>query len=65
MWKYFQNGGLYFNFKGYYLERLLDVIVFSAHYYSVKMKLLKCPNIILYYIYIFVGVYNVIQLLRT
>lgn len=60
MWKYFENGSLYFNFKGYYLERLLDEIVISAHYCRVKMKLLKCPNIIL--CYVFVGVYNVTQL---
>lgn len=56
----FQNGSLYFSFKC--LERLLDIIVFSAHYCSVKMRLLECPNTIL--CYICVGVYNVTQLLR-
>lgn len=59
----FQNDSLYF--KGYCLERLLDIIVFSAHYCNVKMKLLERPNTTSCYIYRHLGGYNVTQSLRT
>lgn len=49
----FQNGTFYFSFKGYCLEGLLDIIVFSAHYCSVKVNTTLC------YIYTCIEVYNV------